>query len=435
MIERHYDDEALISLLEPTRAAADAHLMSCTPCSEKVESFRILADALHDADVWDKREVRTDAVPATIATLRAFADRMAHEDTLAQSILTDLLAGPRETWMPRLQEHPEWRTAGVVRGLIAAAYNSVVTMPPDAVAITALAIDIAENLHPSDYPSDTVVRLRGAAWRDRAYALYYTGAFADAETALRVSERHLSSCVVDEYDLARVGIVKALVDRAFERFGEATRTAAGSSKAFVRFGDVERMYSAKLAEVHMLFSVRDFQGAEAILLDLDGRLSESEYAGTHSRVLGNLAYCYRMMGRLDLAVQYYDLATVVFEDLGIPAEAVRARWSAAAMLASAGRVVDALTRLESVVSEFDRLSMASEATLARLDVAELLLTQRRYAEVEQLCRIAMRSFEAAGLSYTSRVMTALAFMQEAAQQRTADVALVQSVKEYIRRVP
>ncbi|HEX8619390.1 MAG TPA: hypothetical protein VF911_17550, partial [Thermoanaerobaculia bacterium] len=101
MIERHYDDESLISLLASGRAARDAHLPSCAPCSEKVDDYRTMADALRERAVWDKRELRTEAVPSTIAALRAFADRMTDEDARAEEILTALLAGPRENWMPR----------------------------------------------------------------------------------------------------------------------------------------------------------------------------------------------------------------------------------------------------------------------------------------------------------------------------------------------
>src|SRR5688572_26897601 len=114
MVERHYDDEALISLMETDRAQSDSHLPDCAPCSEKLESFRMIADALEDGDVWDTRELRTEPPAASIARLRAFADQMSFEDTQAESILRELLAGPREEWMPRLRIHPEWRTAGVV---------------------------------------------------------------------------------------------------------------------------------------------------------------------------------------------------------------------------------------------------------------------------------------------------------------------------------
>jgi hypothetical protein len=110
--------------------------------------------------VWDSAEVRLDPVPATIANLRAFADRMAYEDAAADAILPELLAGQREEWMPRLMAHPEWRTAGVVRRLVGAIDRALATMPPDAVGITTLATEVADHLQPTACSLDTVHRLQ-----------------------------------------------------------------------------------------------------------------------------------------------------------------------------------------------------------------------------------------------------------------------------------
>ncbi|HEV7239431.1 MAG TPA: hypothetical protein VGQ36_09335, partial [Thermoanaerobaculia bacterium] len=93
MVERHYDDEALITLIEADRAGSDPHLPSCIVCREKLDTFRTISDVLHEGDVWDTQVVRRDPVPETIANLRAFADRMAFEDTAAEAILPELLAG------------------------------------------------------------------------------------------------------------------------------------------------------------------------------------------------------------------------------------------------------------------------------------------------------------------------------------------------------
>jgi tetratricopeptide (TPR) repeat protein len=435
MIERHYDEEALMALLETDRAASDTHLLSCTPCAEKLESFQMIADAMRDRDVWDTREVRTEAIPATIATLRAFADRMTAEDAAADLILPELLAGSRETWMGRLHEHPEWRTAGVVRRLLVRAYDAVMTMPPDAVEITAVATEIAEHLDAAAELSDTVARLRGAAWRDHAYALYYTGRFTDAETALRAAERHFSSCAIDSYDLARVGIVKALVMRPFDRIDEAMNAASSSAKTFAAFEDFDRSASARLAEVHLLFSRGDFTTADRILRDLDARLSHTDYADTHARVLGNLGYCSRKLGKLDEAIRFFETSAALHETLGLETEVVRIRWNVAVVLGEAGRAADAMARLRALTPDMERLGMTSEAAWNALELAELLLAESRFEEVDELCRSAMQSFERAGLSYSSRAMTAVAYIREAAQQRVANRALVRKVREYIRQLP
>jgi tetratricopeptide (TPR) repeat protein len=435
MIERHYDDEALISLIESQRATSDAHLTGCESCNEKLESFQMIAEALHDADVWDTRPLRTEAVPATIATLRAFADRTADEDGAAVAILQELLAGAREEWMPRLAEHPEWRTAGVVRGLIAGSSRAIDTMPRDAVAMTALATDIAEHLDAASQPAGTIARLTGAAWRERAYSLYYTGDYSAAETALFAAERHLSYCVVNEYESARLGIVQALVLRSFERFTQASQVAAHSVRAFADFGDSHRERAAKMTEVHLLFGRSLWSDAETILLELEVQLCKLEDVDTHARVLANLAYCYRRLGRVDLAMRYYELATTLFDELGVPTEATRTRWNAAAMLVEAGRLTEASQRLRQVRTQFEHLGMISAAALVALDIAELLLADRRFEEVEEICKQAMSSFERAGLTYTTRAMTAIAFIHEAATQRVADKTLVRGVREYIERLP
>jgi len=98
-------------------------------------------------------------------------------------------------------------------------------------------------------------------------------------------------------------------------------------------------------------------------------------------------------------------------------------------------VTEACKRLRDLTREMDQLGMTSEAALANLDVAELLLVQNQYAEVDEICSSTMQVFERAGLSYTARALTALAYIREAAMQRRADRTLVQNVREYIRKLP
>ncbi len=435
MVERHYDDEALISLMETGRVASDAHLPSCKACSEKLQSFRDLSDVLHDGAVWDRRPLSEEPVRSTIETLRAFADRMTDEDTRAEVYLKDLLAASREEWMPRLQQHPEYRTAGMVRKLIAASEGAIDTMPPDAVEITRLATEIADHLDPTSQPSDTVARLRGAAWRDRAYVLFYTGQFSDALVAIDRADVAFANCVVDEYDRARAGIVRSLTLRAFERLADARIAATDSASAFLRFEDIQRTASANMAEAHLLFSLNDFGAAAAVLERLELHLRNSHHAETHARVLANLGYCSRRLGKLDAALEYYELSTAIFESLGVPTEAARNRFNAALIMAEAGRIRDAFERLNKSNADFEQLGMADEAALASLDMAELLLASDRFDEVEELSRAAMRSFERAGVAYTSRALTALAYIREAAQKRTASAKLIRHVRDYIRRLP
>ncbi|MBV8518003.1 MAG: hypothetical protein JO197_11440 [Acidobacteria bacterium] len=434
MVERHYDEEALIPFLDAGRAAADLHLLACAECRDKLENFRQLADTLREEDVWDTRVLAAPPVPETIRSLRAFADRAAAEDTAAEAFVAELLAGDRETWMPRLQQHPEWRTAGMVRRLLAAYERALDTMPSDAVAITSLAIDIAEQLPTTAHPGDTVAKLRGAAWRDRAYGLLFTGQFAKAEEALFVAESHFSDCFIADYDLARVGIVKSLVLRACERFDVATDAAQKSTRTFTLYEDDTRAMSAGLAEAQLLFSRSEFAEAFTRLSNLTRRLAQSSDTRNYARVLSNLGYCCWKLGRIEEALQHHQVAAA-FMEADSRSEAAKEKWNIASILASEGRFAEALNRFDDLLQEFESLGMTNAWALVNLEIAEIRLSLGQYETVEDICRSAMRTFEAAGLAHTERALRALAFMREAAQNRTATPVLVRHVREYVRRAP
>ncbi|MGZ5431785.1 MAG: tetratricopeptide repeat protein [Thermoanaerobaculia bacterium] len=435
MVERHYDDEALLTLMDGDRLGTDAHLPSCTVCSEKLHTYRTITGALRHQDVWDKAEVRRDPVPATIANLRAFADRMSFEDTAADAILPELLAGSREEWMPRLMAHPEWRTAGVVRGLVAETTRVVMLMPPDALELSALSTEIADHLDPQVVRADTIARLRGWAWRDRAYTLFYIGRYAESLAAAERAESSVQGCVVDEYDRGRIAIVRALSLRAKEDLSAAMESARDSATTFVRFADLNRLASARLAEVQILFSQGDYHTAADILEGLERQMRGSADASTHARVLGNLGYCHWRLGRIDEALRCHDASAKIHAAIGTLTEAVRIRWNVAAILASEGRFDEAMTRYGALKRTFDELSMTSESALVGLDMAEVLIVRGEFSAVEELCRAAMRSFEVAGVPYTARALTALAYIHEAAQSRKATPQLVKHVREYMRQLP
>jgi tetratricopeptide (TPR) repeat protein len=435
MVERHYDDESLIAIMEADRARSDAHLPQCTVCNEKLESFRMISGSLADKDVWNTRDLHRDPVPSTIATLRAFANRMSAEDAEAAWVLPALLAGSREEWMPRLRVHPEWRTAGMVRALVAATAKVLMTRPPDALEMTALSIEIADHLDPASCGAQTVAHVRGAAWRDRGYALYYRGRFADALAACDHASRQLDLCMVDEYDRARLGVVRALSLRAMEEFTAAMEETRNSCDVFERFEDRTRLAAARMTETHLLFSRGEFETARRILEDLEQSVRHDADAATHARVLANLAYSLWKTGRIDAALGHYEAAAAMLDDLEIRTEAVRVRWNVAAVFASVGRTEEAMARFQGVQIAFEQLGMASEAAVNSLEMAELLLARQEYAAVERLCRSAIETFQRAGIPYTTRALTAIAYIQEAAQQRKATPALAKHVREYIRRLP
>lgn len=433
--ERHYDEDALVTMLDARALESDAHLATCGECAERLEDFRLVTECLRDAATWDQREVASAPNANTIATLRALADTMAAEDAAARGHLTELLAGPREMWMAKLSAHPEWRTAGMVRALIAATDRALDTMPADAVEITLLATDIAADLQPGTVSADAISRLRGAAWRERAYALYYTGAVAAADSACSEAEFYFDRLTLSEYEMGRLNVVRALISRSLENYRASIQFANEASSTFRAFGDGGRAASAQLAGIHAHFGSGNYQEALNKLVAVESTLQNSSDTQTHARVLGNLGFCCWKLGRIDEALRYHEAAAALFDDLGIHTESVRTRWNVAEILAGEGRVSEALSRLDAVQTEFQRLGMISAATLAGLDAAEILLANGDYQKVEEICAAAMKQFVSEGLEHTERALTALAFVKEAAASRVATPTVVRHVRQYLERLP
>jgi len=428
--ELHHNDDSLIALASSyPEFAADDHLSACTECRDRLETFRMIADALRDEATWNDQPISESPVPETIANLRTFADRMAFEDAEAALLLPDLLMGPREMWMSNLQRHSEYRSAGMVRKLLEAVPAARDTMPRDAVELTALATEIADRLE------DATPQLRGAAWRERAYALFYAGDFVAAEKALCASESHFNESDVNDYELARVGIVRACVEQSLENYSSAIGHARKSAQRFRLYDDDAKHASARLAEANLLLSCCEYEKAYTALISLRAALIQRGDVATCARVISNLGYCCWKLQRFDKALEFFDQAARVLEEIGNPAEAARTRWNAARVLAGDGRFDHALSRLRAVSNEFERLGMMSAATEARLEIAEILVTRDDFGEAEEICKLAMQQLQISSLVYTAPALTALALMHEAVRNRTATKKLVSHVREYLRRVP
>lgn len=435
---RHYDDEALIALLESGDEhviARDPHISTCPVCSEVAHSLRLISGALGEEDVWDGRELNEQPSPNTIAALRTFADEMSREDAQAAAWLDDLLEGSREQWMAQLQVRPEYRTAGMVRKLIAATDRALDTMPPDAVAITALATEIADNLNPTAYSTDTVAKLRGAAWRERAYAHFYVGSYAEAETAIRASESHFSDCVVNEYDLGRDDIVHALIHRALDRDAEAIAVAGSAASRLRDSGDLQRYVSALMTQADARMKALDYRGALELLEQTCERFADRVSPDTHARLLANVALCRRNVQDFAGAIESYRAAAVIFDEMGVATEAARTRANVAIVLHEAGRSAEAVKETYAMRAVFEQLGMACEVAISGLILAEIELSLGRYAEIEALCRQTMNYYETAGVPYGPRALTALAYLTEAARQRRLTPEVVRHVQTYIRRLP
>ena len=426
IIEQHYDDEVLIDLLE--EAEEDTHVPVCDTCTGTLQSYRDLSSALHDNSVWDERELSERPAPQTTNFLRAFADRTRAEDAAAAAIVPKLIANPA-----LIGQHPEWRTAGVVRGLLAVVDEKNFTEPKVAAEIAALAVQVADSLEAGQYPFDTVTKLRGKAWRTHAHMLYYVGSYNESIKALDRADDLLQACSVSEYDLARAQVVRAQLYNELERLDEAVTLADSASTTFRKFEDIDREALAEATKAASLVGARRYGEALPVFMRLgaDRRIANKPRAF----YIHNAAICSRELSRFEESKSLFVQAVAEFERLGLVSARARARWHLAQVMLDEHHYEQSRALLIELRNDFEELGMPQDVALTCVDEAEASLMLGQLAEVVRLCQRAMEYFSKASIAYTQGALTALAYLKEAAEGRTLTKQTLGDLRSYFELLP
>ncbi|HEV7428352.1 MAG TPA: hypothetical protein VGQ46_18500 [Thermoanaerobaculia bacterium] len=425
MIEQHYDEEVLAGFLaEPIDSAArDRHLAGCSLCKQTLNSIRDTAGLLKQPDVWNRESFSSAPRAETLAFLRNVQRTMSDEDAAAEVYVKQLLAGSRDTWAPRLAEHPEWRTAGVVRKLIAATDRYNFSSPLEAVELTRITADVAESLR-SSTSRDSLV---ADAWREHAYALTVTSSYRDALAALDRAD--VAAPRATQFDRARLTLMRSLIYRLLDRPADAANLARSAAVTFQEFGDVPKYVSSRMTEAIVLYDTSRFREA-LVVLDSLSLYERKIDAANLAMVLHNRALCHRELGDLAAAEKSFVAAVALFERVGADAMRNKAHWHLARVMMRRGAHHAALKLFERLRQSFAELGMLQEMADVAVDMAEALLVLGRTSEVAELCRSAMQFFTSENLEASPGALTALAYLHETAQTGQITVRDVSKVRVY-----
>jgi tetratricopeptide (TPR) repeat protein len=425
MIEQHYDEEVLAEFLAEPRDAVsrDKHLASCELCLGSLDTLRATAHTLKEPAVWGP-PISTTPRPETLAFLRGVAKTMAEEDATAAVWIKELLAGPRDGWAARLAEHPEWRTGGMVRRLIASVEDAINTVPTDGVEIAAIAVSIAASL-----TTPNARHLQGLSHYYQGYAFWYTGAISEALLALDNADERLRTVVAGEVDRARVQLMRAMLYQILERLDESMTIAGAAADVFERHDDRDRFAAARSVSATTLQAAQRFRDAIAIHQEIAEAIDISDR--WRLSAVHNMALCYSEIGEFDKAVACLLRSIDGYQRLGMITSRLKSRWVLADTFARQGRHADALPLYEDLKLEFEELGMSNDVALVSLDAAESLLVSGRMSEIADVCRTAISYFVRAGLSQTEPSLRGLAYLQEAAASGRVTPAAVRDVRAFL----
>lgn len=430
----HFDDEALFEYVEGTSPRASeiaSHVSSCDDCAREVVEQREMMATLANGEVWEPAPVIPPAPRQFIVNVAAFAERARLEDERATVLCDEILSGPPAWWKQRFRKSEGAVTAGMVKQLLERVRNLVESSPANALQVTALAIEVANTLDVSEYPCDYVIKLRAQALRDHAYVLSFMGRYPEALDFVERSKRLFDQVPLPEYDLARLGLVKALILQNIDRTDEAAELAHEAGDTFLRFGDRARYVNARITEGSVVYCGGAIDRAMEIWKSLENDPALDDIGSV--RIAHNIALCLSELRRPAEAVEYLVRCVAQFDMLQLETERTRSRAVLGRALFLADRPADAIPVLRQAWREFEQFDMIADAGLVALELAEALLVTNQTDEVPAVCRDIIAQFTRAGMA--SRAITALSFLREAVAIGQASTSIVRHVHAFLRQLP
>lgn len=418
------------SLPPERRQRIEQEAAQCATCRTSLDFFSVVtAEDLADVELWEPEATWRDEDDP----MRAYIERLEAEDREADEFLEQkqLLASPTKMAFINVQRDKRLLTGGIVRRLIAHANKIHEDEPLEAVTFADTAILIAETLPENVYPWSALFELRGAAWTERARALFVAGQFAAAFEALRHAERAYRQLRSPGFGLSSLALLRAGILCEQDRLDEAAAWAERAESGFAHLGQDERRMRAVFLRGSITYEAGDISTVIKLfqqVLEYGEAVNSPRWIARASYAIGNCEVDRKNLGEASL---HFHRALVIFREIGPDRERLATEWGLARVVLHGGDRIEAIRRLRSVAVELEKRSMVTDAALVRLDIVEALLAA---GETKQIADIATRLFlvfKNAGM--ITGALTAIAYMKEAAAAGKLTTEGVKAVRTYLRR--
>ena len=440
MREDHLTDAELLDLLTdpaPVRLTRErmrlfAHFADCAACGDRFNDVARFVSLLAEGDVW-AAGVPDGKLPAPwLRRAAAALEQIAAERQGLDPLLEATLRGSRRGWRAKLAGIDRLSTYAMVDALLDRAVRLGRSAPADALELTSIAAEIADQLPVEAYPYDLVIALRARACREHAFSLSYAGRIVEALQWVDRAEELFRQTPLPAFELARVDVMRALIYRDTDRVDDAIRLTHRAAETFLSFGDRPRHINARLTEAALLFRQRRYADAHSIWSALE---DEPSLKGTpaYGMLLQHLGSSYRELNDFRRARDYYGRAIAEHRKHNLVSDELRVQWSLGLTLMAEQKQREALPILRRTWRGLTELQLADDAALVGLKVAEVLLMLDQPAEVPAICRTLLDHFT--GSRSKSAAVSALSYLREAVAAGKAKPSLVSDIHDFIRDLP
>jgi len=406
---------------EDYKRAVQHLLTGCKVCRERI---RQALSGNPDAGESGSSVTGKILMESLLATMDRAAGRL---------LWAELERMPAARRRPAVKRDGRFHTLGVFEAALRAARRSAKDDPREAVTRAELALVLAEL---ADAGVGLIDELR-FDWRSSAlvalaYARQAGGEFRAAQAALDLAEGYLANGTGDPVERGMFWVGKAELMAELGQFEKSVELLNRAAARFHRVGDSNRQGKTLIQQGAVLQHLdleRALKAVEAglTMIDLE-REPRAELAGRHTQ-----AYCYNQLGEPDEAEGILDTYRYLagrYPEFGIQASL---QWLRASICLRKGQAEEGERRLREVRARYleHGRGYGLEAVLTSIDLAELLVGQRRTGQAVLVALEIFPILEVWGLHRDTLALVAM--LAEHLQAREVEIDLLRETAVKLRR--
>jgi tetratricopeptide (TPR) repeat protein len=304
--------------------------------------------------------------------------------------------------------------------------------PARAVELARLAVTLAETLTPADCSGAEVCDgFQARAWAQLGNAHRIAADHPAAEEAFAVAAELLGKGQVGPLETARVLDLEASLRRDQRRLPEAARLLDRVIAIYQRLGEWSLLGRALKQKSMVCGEAGDLESEMALLRRALDLLDADQEPRTFLAARHNLITALHLSGRSREAFSLLFQTRPLYLKMGDRMNLLRMRWLEGMVALGLERLDQAEVAFREVREAFLDLRLDHEAALASLDLAGVLLRQRKNAEVRSLAEEMLAVFRSREIH--QEAMAALLFFWQAAREEKAGTGLVETVADFLKR--
>lgn len=430
----HPSEEALRSLsysLDGAEPRILRHLAACLRCQSRLSSLT----PLRRSQVLRFRPARPESYGEAFERSQSLAMRWCHllrwERGGAPGLFQELTERTAEQREMLLRNSRRFRTWGLLELLIDRSLETSIQDPRRGEELGRLALRVASLADADRYGAGRLHDMQARAWSHVGNALRIQSDLQGADVAFQQGRKHLELGTGDFFELALFLDLEASLRRGQRRFPDAARLLKRAIALFSKLGDSLRV-GQSLVKLSLIFLYSERSEESIPVLHRAMRLIEPERA---PRLLltakHNLILALTNLGHFLEAQRAYQEALPLYRAFPDAWTQNRRVWLKGRIARGLGQMEESETLLVAARDGFLAEGIPYDTALVALDLALVYAEQGRTAELKRLAAEMVPVFTSRQIH--REALVALAFFQRAVEAERAEVEVVKSVAEFLRK--